>query len=280
MPLMLMLAGPRLPLIPTSFVAPYAVEPELRFRLSSWTASPGNLVDKGSSAAINFPSFHAAQAQTLPTLSRVCSRRRDERARTPVYLEAERALDGPAARLVCSAVLHKLKCLVSLSSHLQHLWTTQDARGIKPIDDSAAVALGALANVDKGGRRSYWWVPSYNFYAAVLYGSCWEVPTPYAVGRASPGPGTTVVRRLRKVEVPHLSPWLALRPWLPRRGPSRSGMPPIKADAVVLRPSTAQTLAGGCSTGRPLLLVSSWALGNGDCLGRPSNPPGCPGAPP
>ncbi|KAL7818504.1 hypothetical protein V8C26DRAFT_44525 [Trichoderma gracile] len=36
MPLMLMLlAGPRLPLIPTSFVAPYAVEPELRMRAVS-----------------------------------------------------------------------------------------------------------------------------------------------------------------------------------------------------------------------------------------------------
>jgi hypothetical protein len=37
------------------------------FRLSSWTASPGNLVNKGSSAASNLPSFHAAQAQSAIT---------------------------------------------------------------------------------------------------------------------------------------------------------------------------------------------------------------------
>ncbi|KAL7812461.1 hypothetical protein V8C44DRAFT_72627 [Trichoderma aethiopicum] len=38
MPLTLMLAGPRFPLIPTSFVSPYAVEPELRHVSLLWLA--------------------------------------------------------------------------------------------------------------------------------------------------------------------------------------------------------------------------------------------------
>ena len=111
---------------------------------------------------------------------------------------------------------------------------------LDPSDSAAAVVLllllvlGALANVDKGGSRSHWWVPvTTSQYMAVLYGSRWEVlRTSTSWNQQALGPAA-------KLEVPHLSPWLALRPWHPRRGRSRGDMPPIKADAVVLRPSTA-----------------------------------------
>lgn len=119
-----------------------------------------------------------------------------------------------------TAIPALIQCTSYYGAPLCWYWRAKANNLTSRLDPSDSASVGALANVDKGGRRSIWWVPGCKL-SVVVRGGAVRVVLGGTLWTSEPWPGDG------GRGTPSISPWPALRPW----------QPPEDALAVTCRPS-------------------------------------------